>query len=195
MEIRTLVDDLRREFGVEPGAAGLAPLYETYLKRDSVDVKEGAALVVGIDPAAAPTGVAGFEQVETALAAHAGSARAIPIPTLVRFADESGVVLPWAFTELYGFIQKTLLVGGAASGAGPFAARATGEGGEPMVTLLGAALNVVSNFPNDARNAHGLVDAECIARVIAEKSVVWFGADPVPFSHDRIVEILDEWLK
>lgn len=194
MSVRESVEGLRSELGIEPADAALAPLYEAYLKRDTVSAKEGAALLVGLDPAAAPTGAGPFGAIEAALAEAAGTGTQISIDTLVRFAEVEAVMLPRACTDLYGFIKKTVL-GAKISAEPPFAARAPQEGGDAMVTLLGAALNVVANFPSEARNAHGLVDPECIARVVEEKSVVWFGADELPFPRARIVEILDEWLK
>lgn len=195
MSVRESVAQLRSELDIEPADAALAPLYEAYLKRDSVSAKEGAALLVGLDPAVAPTGAGSFDAIEAALqAAAGGTGTQIGIDTLVGFAEVEGVMLPRSFTDLYGFIKKTVL-GADVSAEPPFAARAPKEGGDAMVTLLGAALNVVANFPSEVRNAHGLVDPECIARVVEEKSVVWFGADELPFARARIVEILDEWLK
>lgn len=194
MSVRESVDALRGELRIEPADPALAPLYEAYLKRETVSAKEGAALLVGLDPAAAPIGAAAFDSIEKALAEAAGTKTRIGIDALVRFAEIEGVMLPPAFTDLYGFIKKAVL-GAQVPTEPPFAARAPKEGGDAMVTLLGAALNVVANFPSEARNAHGLVDPERVARVIEEKSVVWFGADQVPFPRERVVEVLDEWLK
>jgi len=120
MSVRESVEELRSELGIEPADAALAPLYEAYLKRDTVSAKEGAALLVGLDPAAAPSGAGPFGSIEAALAEAAGTGTQISIDTLVQFAEVEAVMLPRACTDLYGFIKKTVL-GVKISAETPFA--------------------------------------------------------------------------
>ncbi len=123
----------------------------------------------------------------------------------IALAERSAVPLPTSLSALYAFIQKTA-ISTIASQPAPFAVpglslspEAPGVGGSShadgdMVTLLGAALNIVANFRADAINPQGLVDPEAIAETITTKSVRWFGERALPYSRQQIAEILDRWL-
>lgn len=123
----------------------------------------------------------------------------------IALAERSAVPLPTSLSTLYAFIQKTA-ISAIASQPPPFAVpglslapETPGVGGAPhadgdMVTLLGAALNIVANFRADAVNTQGLVDPQAIAETITSKSVRWFGERALPYSRQQIAEILDRWL-
>jgi hypothetical protein len=76
----------------------------------------------------------------------------------------------------------------AVAGLSPAAASAREQ-------VLGAALNLVAKCPEKCTDAHGFVNGEAVAALIAAQSARWFDAPTPPLSNTEMAQLIDRWLE
>lgn len=207
-EFRQQILDARAALGIDITDPSLAGLYERLLRHETLRPFQAAALIVGCDPetltaeASLRQSIEGLaEDLAQRLNAANGDAE-LRVADAIQFAERAAVPMPASLGALFSFIQKTAI--SALTGrSGPFdipglnlsptmpSARGADQA---MVTLLGAALNLVANFRMDVVNSDGLVDPAKIAEAIETKAVRWFAEEPLPYSPAEIEDIVGQWL-
>ncbi|MCB1747142.1 MAG: hypothetical protein H6977_14900 [Gammaproteobacteria bacterium] len=196
-EVAALVARLRAALDVDAGASALQPLYETWVARDAWRRSvEAVPLLLGVDPA----GWAACRQGEVAAWAAALDARLgadlgvasdgdVTPAQLRRWARDHAVALPACAEQLLDFIASVVL-GVEAEAAAPAAAARAAE----REMLLGAALALVTRFPQQCRDEHGFFDGARIADQILAKAVLWFPLQPPQASREEIAALIESYL-
>ncbi len=191
---------LRVDVATESADVTYQVLYEDWLGREAWHLAhEGLPLLVGVDPAAWPSHVARHALDGTAgallaqLAGDLGCAvdAAVAPARLGAWAREHGCHLPAPFAQVLEFIVRVLPDAGGrlpADGADAQAAAAERE------LLLGAALMLVTRFPQQCRDKHGFFDGARIADQILAKAALWFPLEPPALGRDGIAALLDQYL-
>lgn len=169
--------------------------YEKWLSRDAWRVAtEAVPLVAGFDPEQWPpagvdaTVIQGFEAAMLDVLEKEDAEIAVVTPAeAVAWARRAGVSLPDEFARLFEFIQGVLPRDEA-----PIEA-SLGQSAEREL-LLGAALTLVTRFPEECRDAQGFFDGGRIADRILEKAALWFPLEPPRATRDEIAAMLERWL-
>ena len=169
--------------------------YEKWLARDTWCVAtEAVPLVAGFDPEQWPP--AGVEttvvqRLEAAMVdelENAGTDTAAATPAeIVAWTRRVGISLPDEFARLFEFIQGVLPRHEAP-------VEASLEQAAERELLLGAALTLVTRFPDECRDEHGFFDGGHIADLIIEKAALWFPLEPPRATRDEIAAMLERWL-
>lgn len=209
-EFAKRIIEARVSFGIDVADPRLAGLYERLLKQETLSPLRAAALLVGCDPdtldertESQRSAIEALAQGLADLLGAVGSGSEVRVADAIKLAERAAVPVPASLGALFTFIQKTA-ISALTSQPSPFAmpglnispAAPAAPGGDPdMVTLLGAALNLVSNFRGDVVDGHGLVDPGRIAEAVQSKAVLWFEDRPLPFSRSEIEDILTRWLQ
>lgn len=189
-------------------------LYEKWLKHDAWKLRrEGIALLIGVAPEelAEIIGEGTLSEREHELwAAVQGSVQSgsgpriggesaqpetwtVTPPDLYGWAKGLGFALPEAFDSLMSFILSTTRR--AAAGPEPAAQPgAVSAGAANREAVLGAALALVANYPEQCVGAQGWVEADAIARLLQQKSALWFDRG-VPMTLEEVTALIDKWLK
>lgn len=189
----------RLRAGLEPDAQALQPLYERWLREDTWAVPDEALpLLAGIAPDDWDAHVerCGARSEAARLGAllaagHAVREGVIAPAELGRWARTAGVELPAALGALLDFIARVLPASGTA--AAPDAAPA-GPDQDDRERVLGAALALVTKFPERCRDEHGFYDGERIAALILEKAALWFPDRPPSLSREAMATLLERYL-
>jgi hypothetical protein len=196
-------------------------LYERWVGRADWAVRgEALPLLVGVDPqlwerALAEPGIAAAERavwqiVRADVAAGRlqvnaaqeppGKWRAKPA-ALYFWAQSHRHRVPDALEALLQFVLKVVARGDFDARGEPaplvpgVARRAPArEAGTPAEQLLGAALNVVSKWPDRVRDEHGFIDAGKVVDRIERSARVYFDSDALPMARDRAIAVVDRWL-
>ncbi len=195
----SLVATLRASLEMPAEDASQA-LYEDWLTRDTWRLdSEAVALLVGCAPDEWPRYCArhGLDEssrtLNRALADAFGCApdAAVEPLRLRGWAQANGVELPPAFARLADYIARVLP---AAAGAGEEGAQAAAAAAGERELLLGAALALVTRFPEQCRDAHGFFDGARIADLILEKAALWFPHEPPRMERAAIAALLERYL-
>lgn len=187
-------------------------LYEKWLKHDAWKLRrEALALLIGVAPEELAEiigeGSLGdaehelWEAVQSCIssgsgpklrdAAAAPGAWAVTPGDLYAWAKGLGCPLPEAFDSLMGFILSTVKRPAAVQ---PEAAAVAPPAAAHHEAVLGAALALVANYPEQCVGEHGWVEAASIARLIEAKSALWFDGG-LPISVKEMTMLIDKWLK
>ena len=197
-DIKESLEHLREGLDIHATDADAQKLYEQWLSEDQWPLTTVALpLVVGCDPEAWSAHVESHaledavEAVLSSLAAESGDAEMpISVTQLAGWARTHNLELPLAMSRLLEFIgsvlgQSQLPV---TDQANAFAAA------EEREILLGAALALVTKFPQQCRDANGFFDGALIAQLILEKGALWFPGAPPSLSRDEIAQLLEHYL-
>lgn len=188
---------VRLRAGLDPAARGLERCYERWLREDDWHVADEALpLLVGVDPSAWPAHLAthGTATEAAALAlvltadAEVRDGRITPAEA-ARWARGADVEVPGALTALLEFIARVVPASGAAAEAED-ERRNAGD----REAVLGAALALVTKFPERCRDANGFYDGLAIADLILEKAVVWFPDRPPALSREAMGALIERYL-
>jgi len=191
---------LRVDVATESADVTYQVLYEDWLGREAWHLAhEGLPLLVGVDPAVWPSYVARHALGGTAdalLAQLAGDLdcavdAGVAPARLGAWAREHDCRLPAPFAQVLEFIVRVLPDRGGrlpADGAEAHAAAAERE------LLLGAALMLVTRFPQQCRDEHGFFDGTLIADQILAKAALWFPLEPPALGRDGIAALLEQYL-
>lgn len=189
----------RLRAGLDPAARALEQCYERWLREDDWDVADEALpLLVGVDPRAWPAHLETRGTASEAAAlglvltadAKVRDGRITPAEA-ARWARVAGVELPSALTALLEFIARVVPQSGAAAEAEAEDERRHAGDRE---AVLGAALALVTKFPERCRDANGFYDGLAIADLILEKAVVWFPERPPALSREAMGVLIERYL-
>lgn len=191
---------LRVDVATESADVAYQVLFEDWLGREVWHLAhEGLPLLVGVDPVAwsshlerhtlGGTADALLEQLagdlDCAVDASVAPAR------LGAWAREHDCRLPAPFAQVLEFIVRVLPDSGGGRPADVAEARAVAAERE---LLLGAALTLVTRFPQQCRDEHGFFDGMRIADLILAKAALWFPLEPPALGRDRIAALLEQYL-
>lgn len=185
-------------------------LFENWLKRPHWNLRrEAVALLYGIDPERWPDALA-----EPAVAAaearlwewmNAGDGDARPRldnpaveaeqwqvapAAAANWWRAAGMAVPEAMDMLLQFILKAV----APAPATP-TAEAGAADGQSNERILGAALNVLSKWPDRCRDEFGFADAGRILALVRQHAVLWFDQPDLPVEEEAALELLERWLQ
>ncbi|MGE0385859.1 MAG: hypothetical protein AB7Q97_14090 [Gammaproteobacteria bacterium] len=184
-------------------------LYERWLARDAWRLRsEALPLLLGCDPAAwAARDGSGFAAAESRAweclrqAVASGELAVVgerADPAAARVAPEAihawalrhRLAPPPAFDALLQFILTTVRRAPAAApaSADPRAAAGARE------RLLGAALNIVSKWPDEVRDANGFIDGALIVERMQRTAAVWFEPPALPLPRTEAIALIERWL-
>lgn len=195
-EAATLVATLRA--GIDPHSTDLdvQQRYERMLKQDAWKLgSEALPLLVGVDPRTWQQHVAKAGASAEAAALHeqlAGEADAdgcITPGALRDWARRAGIELPASLGSLLDYIARVVPPPREAESIQPTPASGDRE------IVLGAALALVTKFPDRCRDAHGFFDGARIADLMLEKAVLWFPDRPPALSRDEIARLIERSLE
>ncbi len=159
--------------------------------------EEALPLLVGCDPRDWPALLADAAQAADAatLAAvlqadlePAASHTGIDAMGLRAWADRALVSLPPALGMLLDFIARTLPV------QVPLRPVATASATDGQLAVLGAALALVTRFPERHRDAEGQIDAQLLADAIVAQAAVWFAQGTPAMTREAMTTLLDDYL-
>jgi hypothetical protein len=197
-DVESLFARLRTGLDITSGAVAYQQLYEHWCKSDSWSLgREALPLLVGVDPAAWQHHVEAQELQQSAEALlqliSAGldcRPDAQITPARIRhWAREQGIALPEPLARVLDFILSVLPPvmrdPQAMSGADQSADRER---------ALGAALALVTKFPDQCRDEHGFFDGARIAALILDKRLLWFPEGGPAFSAAEIAALLENYL-
>lgn len=190
------IERLRRALAAELPAER----YEHWIAREPWHLADIAVpLLVGCEPQEWPAFLHRHDLTAAAGALAAALARdfdsvessSIDVVAIRAWADRRQLPLPQALRALLDFIARTLPARAALPPCtGP--AHAVGVGEREQV--LGAALALVTRFPERYRDAEGSFDARALAESIVEKSALWFDSGPPSMTVAAIAEVLAAYL-
>lgn len=175
-------------------------LYEDWLGREAWHLAhEGLPLLVGVDPAVWPSHVARHALGGTADALLAQLAddldcavdAAVAPARLGTWAREHACRLPAPFAQVLEFIVRVVPGTGGRLPADDADAQAAAAERE---LLLGAALMLVTRFPQQCRDEHGFFDGARIADQILAKAALWFPLEPPMLGREGIAALLEQYL-
>ena len=189
-------------------------LYEKWLKHDVWKFRrEAIALLIGVAPEelAEIIGEGTLSDAEHELwaaaqaciqcgagptlrnAAAAPNAWAVTPGDLYGWIKAAGFPLPGAYDTLMGFILSTTKKAVAEPDAAVPAAECQ-DAAARREAVLGAALALVANYPEQCVGQRGWVEAGPIARLIEQKSALWFDGG-LPISVEEMTVLIEKWLK
>lgn len=193
-EAQALVARLRSALSIDLAAETA----EYWVTREPWHPREEALpLLVGCDPRDWPALLADTARAADAatlaalLQADLGSAASrtgFDAMALRAWADGARISLPPALGMLLDFIARTLPAQVPVVPAA--AATATAE----QVAVLGAALALVTRFPERHRDAEGQIDAQVLADAIVAQAAVWFAQGAPAMTRETMASLLAEYL-
>lgn len=195
-EASRLLERLRAGLTATADGAATQVVYEAWFSREQWRLAdEGVPLLVGCDPARWSAALTALELEAEAMALTALLARTLGATSQDRVtpfalrdgARRLGVEWPRAAEALFGFIASVL-----PPAAEP--AQAEVQALAEREVLLGAALALVTRFPEHCRDAHGFFDGARIADQILAKAVLWFPLEPPRASRDDIAALIERYL-
>lgn len=140
---------------------------------------------IKVDPAVAAAEASLWQLLEQE-STVAGPAGCNPVD-LRGWAMTAGLQLHPALDALLRYIQVSVAVADTASGEK--------QAPDPeREAVLGAALAVVSRWPEQCRDAHGLIDPERVASCIETRAALWFENGAVPMPRADAEALLTRWL-
>jgi hypothetical protein len=183
-------------------SADLAPtyqaLFEQWLCRDRWRVaNEAIPLLVGVAPEnwsayVAANGLSGPARRLTDRLTHdlgCATDELVDVEKLGAWSRAQGFELPGAFERVLEFIVSVVPRPDTAPDHESLMARAN-----ERERLLGAALALVTRFPQQCRNADGAYDGKQLATVLMEKAVVWFPLAAPEMSVEEIASLFESYL-
>lgn len=198
-ELAEALAEARRLLAIDAADATLQPLFEQWLKAEQWRAQgEALPLLVGCAPArwgqAAGEAARGAAQpLWQALVREIGCAPADDPPLspfrLRQWAQREGLALPSALTRVLDFIGAVLPALAVPVNDTPIPGH-----DEDRVTLLGAALAMVTRYPARCVDAEGYYDAARIVAQVFAQAVVWFPLGPPAFSQADAVALVARWL-
>ena len=111
-------------------------------------------------------------------------------PSMLRgWSQRTGVRLPQACERLLEYIASVV----APVQSAAVMSESQGASAEREV-ILGAALQLVTRFPDQCRDDNGFFDGQHIAALMLEKAALWFPLEPPTLDRDAIAELLERYL-
>lgn len=199
-DLRLAIERLRVGLDIRSSDTTRQELYEHWVSVEQWPLATVALpLIVGCDPEAWDRHVAKRSLSRDAARISQAMSAAFDCPAesnvdaqaLNAWARREGIELPTALQAIFDFVGTVL---GAPSTvdesdhANAFAAADERE------RLLGAALALVTKFPDQCRDPNGFFDGQRITRLIKEKGAVWFPAGPPSLNDDEIAGLLERYL-
>jgi hypothetical protein len=191
-----VVDRLRVALREASGCSATTECYEDWIVRDEWRLdQEVIPLIVGCDPTQWANLTDAFElaseiaELQTILAVDFGTTAAsnIAVQRVRSWAQKHQVDLPPACKALLDFIAQTL-----PSRVSP---EPVDDGAPERERVLGAALALVTRFPQQCRDIHGFFDSRLIANLIVEKGALWFDCGQPTLSPVAMAELLKPYLE
>lgn len=205
---------LRKSVGDDPyPGAGTPPvdklaeqlLFERWLKRERWRLEDEALpLLAGIDPEQwreleadedlHDTAAALTRALHDAFAADSGNDGLAPA-ALYRWARRRDLPLPAAFDQLMQFIQSVVKGEEDAETIAEQASTGAAVAGPDGERILGAALNVLSKWPERCRDEYGNISARCIAGLIHQHAALWFDTGRPALDEGASIALIERWLE
>lgn len=191
-----LVDRLRIALSAASGCSATTECYEDWIVRDEWRLdQEAIPLMVGCDPSKWSSLVDSYglasevRELQTILAADLGgnTASSIDVRRLRAWAEKHQVELPPACKALLDFIAQTL--------PSHLVREPVQDGAPERERVLGAALALVTRFPEQCRDVNGFFDSHHIANLIVEKGALWFERGQPTLSPVAMAELLIPYLE
>ena len=198
--LHVAIDALRVGLDVTASDVAYQELFESWLTREQwLLASEAVPLIIGVAPDAWPAHIKRHslseasrqlcEQLCTQLQCAADDA--IEVMRVYAWAREQRISLPLAFERVVEFVVQVLPGAVIEHYADTPAGAAAGDERE---RILGAALALVTRFPQQCRDHNGFFDAGQIADLLLEKGAVWFPLTPPEMSRDAIATLLETYL-
>lgn len=199
MSPAALVKQLRQGCDINSGDVETQRHYEKWLSRDSWQLEsEALPLLVGIAPqdyAAYLHQIKAAEASAELLQALCASLQLEPAATITpqqlqHWCRQHKIALPQAMSNLLDFINRVITPVNAGSST-PEEQHAAHQERE---VILGAALSLVTKFPEQCRDEHGFFDGLKIADLLRQKALLWFPLGPPQLSREEIATLLEKYL-
>jgi len=104
------------------------------------------------------------------------------------------IPVPSAFDMLINFVTSSVKQEEDEKNRTAANIMAVGASSSEREKILGAALALVTIFPEKCRDRYGWVNGSTVAPLIEEKRAIWFDRDKLPAS-DEIASVIDYWVK
>lgn len=198
--VHDAIDALRTGLDITSSEVAYQELFEAWLTRERwLLAAEAVPLIIGVAPGAwsihikrHSLGQASRQLCEQLCAQlQCAADDAIDVMRLYAWTREQRVSLPLAFERVVEFVVQVLPSAAIERCADMHAGAVAGDERE---RVLGAALALVTRFPQQCQDHNGFFDAGRIADLLLEKGAVWFPIAPPDMNRDAITNLLESYL-